>query len=335
MSGKAPFGSVAAGTTTVLTAEARDLYLRVVRAGGQHPQTATDPVEAAALAELVELGLLVPDTTEAGHLIAVDPTQLAAGLANTWQRQALDLLARTTSLPTEFHDLFQAFHSPADIGGSIEYVHGKVLINQKIQQYVDSGMKEALALQPGGPRPPELLDATFERDLGSLGRGTTMRTIYHASTRYHQPTRDYVAKLTKAGGQYRTLDEPYGRLIVLDRRLAVIPVGDDMNMAAFIHEPAIAAYLTDAVFEPSWNRALTFDGDRSVPQQVVSRLRQTIIELLLAGTNHRVIARRLGISERTLARHIAEMREDYNVDSLFQLGYVLAQASAASQLPGE
>ncbi|MFD8482299.1 helix-turn-helix domain-containing protein [Kitasatospora sp. NPDC059673] len=335
MSGKAPFGSVAAGTTTVLTAEARDLYLRVVRAGGQHPQSAADPVEAAALAELVGLGLLVPDTTEAGHLIAVDPTQLAAGLANTWQRQALDLLSRTISLPTEFHDLFQAYHSPADLGGSIEYVRGKVLINQKIQQYVDSGMKEALALQPGGPRPPELLDATFERDLSSLSRGTTMRTIYHASTRYHQPTRDYVAKLTKAGGQYRTLDEPYGRLIVLDRRLAVIPVGDDMGLAAFIHEPAIAAYLTDAVFEPSWNRALTFDGDRSVPQQVVSRLRQTIIELLLAGTNHRVIARRLGISERTLARHIAEMREDYNVDSLFQLGYVLAQASAASQLPGE
>jgi DNA-binding NarL/FixJ family response regulator len=123
------------------------------------------------------------------------------------------------------------------------------------------------------------------------------------------------------------LDEPYTRLIVIDRRVAVIPVADDLSLAAFIHDQAIINYLVEEVFERNWSRALDFDGDRAVPQHVVSRLRQTIIDLLLKGTNHRVIARRLGISERTLARHIAEMREEYNVDSLFQLGYVLARAS--------
>ncbi|WP_441251328.1 helix-turn-helix domain-containing protein [Kitasatospora sp. McL0602] len=281
----------------------------------------------SSLAELVDIGLLVPDSDEPGSLVAVDPTQLASSLSSAWQRQALDLLSRAVSLPTDLQELALAFHPQEQTGGCIEYVRGKVLINQKLQQCISAGMEEALALQPGGPRPPELLDSMVERDLDTLRRGTTMRTIYHASTRYHQPTRDYVATLAKAGGQYRTLDEPYTRLIVIDRRIAVIPVADDMSLAAFIHEPAIAHYLAEEVFEPSWGRALGFDGDRSVPQQVVSRLRQTIIDLLLAGTNHRVIARRLGISERTLARHIAEMREDYNVDSLFQLGYVLARAS--------
>lgn len=180
-------------------------------------------------------------------------------------------------------------------------------------------------MQPGGPRPPELLASGIERDLETLRQGASMRTIYNASTRYHQPTRDYVSLLSKEGWQFRTLDEPYARLIVINRRFAVIPVAED-NLAAFIYDPAVISFLVEEVFEKNWNRALAFDGDRTVPQEVVSRLRQTIIDLLLSGTNHRVIARRLGISERTLARHIAEMREDYNVDSLFQLGYVLGRS---------
>ncbi|MFF2141142.1 helix-turn-helix domain-containing protein [Kitasatospora sp. NPDC058190] len=306
------------------------MYLEIVKNGGRFPCDTHSLEDGDRLAELLGMGLLVPDSDEPDVLVAVDPAQLADRISNTWQRQALDLLSRAVSLPLELQELSQEFHSQRQTGGSIEYVHGKVLINQRLGQCISAGMEEALALQPGGPRPPELLDAMIERDLETLERGTTMRTIYHASTRYHQPTRDYVAKLAGAGGQFRTLDEPYIRLIVIDRRIAVVPIADDMTSAAFIFEPTIANYLAEAVFEPSWNRALDFDGDRAVPQQVVPRLRQTIIDLLLAGANHRVIARRLGISERTLARHIAEMREEYNVDSLFQLGYALARASEGS-----
>ncbi|GAA4857307.1 helix-turn-helix domain-containing protein [Kitasatospora terrestris] len=323
MSGRESSGTV--GNTSTLSMEARTLYLKIVEDGGKlHRDTA---VCGAELDELVRIGLLVPDSDEPGILVAVDPAQLSDSLSKGWQRQALDLLSQAVSIPSEFQELVQAFHVPEKSGGSIEHVRGKVLINQRIAQVVAAGMEEALAMQPGGPRPPDVLASMIERDLDTLQRGTTMRTIYHASTRYHQPTRDYVATLAKAGGQYRTLDEPYTRLIVIDRRIAVIPLLDDMNLAVFIHDPAVVNYMAEEVFEKCWSRALDFDGDRAVPQQVVSRLRQTIIDLLLAGTNHRVIARRLGISERTLARHIAEMREDYNVESLFQLGYVLARAS--------
>ncbi|WP_147437101.1 helix-turn-helix domain-containing protein [Streptomyces sp. TLI_171] len=173
-----------------------------------------------------------------------------------------------------------------------------------------------------------MLAAALDGDLKALRRGTAMRTIYHASTRYHQPTRDYVATLSAEGWQFRTLDEPYTRLIIIDRKVAILPSSEDINnFATFIHDQSVVNFLMEEVFERNWSRALDFDGERTVPQQVVSRLRQTIVDLLLAGTNHRVIARRLGISERTLARHLAEMREDYNVDSLFQLGYVLGHSA--------
>ncbi|KQV19763.1 MULTISPECIES: helix-turn-helix domain-containing protein [unclassified Kitasatospora] len=315
------------GASRALSAAAKALYLSALEANGRLVGAAADPTRDDALNELIGIGLLVPDTDDQKSLVAVDPAQLSASLSSTWQRQALDLLARAISLPNDLHDLAEEFHTPMQTGGTIEYVRGKALINQRLQQAMGAGLEEGLAMQPGGPRPPEVLAASITRDLETLRSGAAMRTIYHASTRYHQPTRDYVATLAEAGWQFRTLDEPYTRLLVIDRRLAVIPVADDMSLAAFVSDQAVINYLAEEVFERNWSRALGFDGDRTVPQQVVSRLRRTIIDLLLDGTNHRVIARRLGISERTLARHIAEMREDYNVDSLFQLGYVLARAS--------
>ncbi|WP_052391184.1 TrmB family transcriptional regulator [Streptomyces sp. NRRL B-24484] len=314
----------------VLSSEARQLYRNVLKSHGRLSPDLEAPEGSKALDELLDIGLLVPDTDDPAVLVAVDPEQLSARLTSLWQRKALDLLHRAVALPADLQDLAEDFRTPRKAGGIIEYVHGKVLINQRLGQLVSGCSEEMLAAQPGGPRPPEALAGVIARDLETLRRGATIRTIYHPSTRYHAPTRDYVASITTAGGRVRTLDEPYTRLIVIDRRTAVIPVVDDLNLAAFIHDQAVISYLIEEVFERNWSRALDFDGSPTVPPQVVSRLRQTIIDLMLKGINHRVIARRLGISERTLARHIAEMREDYQVESLFQLGWVLARSAKES-----
>ncbi|CAN3981963.1 TrmB family transcriptional regulator [Kitasatospora purpeofusca] len=313
------------GGLGVLSDNARKLYLDILHTHGRLMPENREAADAEYLQELLDIGLVVPDTDDPNVLVAVDPQQLSSGLIASWQRRALDLLSRAEALPIDLKDLTEAFHTPKQTGGSIEYVRGKVLINQRLGQLTTSCTEEFLAAQPGGPRPPEALASSRDRDLALLQRGASFRTIYHPSTRYHPATRDYVLAITDGGGEVRTLDEPYTRLIVVDRRTAIIPVADDLNVAAFIHDRAIISYLVSDIFERNWNRALEFDGARAVPQEVISRLRQTIIDLLLKGTSHRVIARSLGISERTLARHIADMREDYKVDSLFQLGYVLAR----------
>ncbi len=314
------------GGPGVLSSAARALYGSVLRAGGRLPP-GLRPFDESHLLELTGIGLLVPDTDDPDVLIAVDPKQLSSALSTAWQRKAVDLLTRALALPTDLHDLAEAFHTPEQIGGTIQYVRGKVLINQRLEELVARCTEEILTAQPGGPRPPEALAGVIGRDLEALGRGVALRLLYHPSTRYHGPSRDFVAAITRGGAQVRTLDDSYTRLIILDRRTVVIPVAGDLNVAAFVHDQAVINYLIDEVFERNWARGLDFDGSSSVPPEVISRLRQAIIDLLLKGTNHRVIARRLGISERTLARHIAEMREEYNVESLFQLGYVLARAA--------
>ena len=53
--------------------------------------------------------------------------------------------------------------------------------------------------------------------------GVTMRTLYQHSARRQVATNKYVAAVTAEGAQVRTLDEFFNRLIVVDRRIAIVP----------------------------------------------------------------------------------------------------------------
>ena len=70
----------------------------------------------------------------------------------------------------------------------------------------------------------------------SLERGVDMRTLYQHTARRSKATRDHVDRILEQGAQVRTLDEFFNRLIVVDRRLAVIP-GGAPDVAVAIHEP--------------------------------------------------------------------------------------------------
>jgi DNA-binding CsgD family transcriptional regulator len=315
----------------VLSAEARALYLRALGSRGRAARLHRDDTatfQASALQELLDVGLLVPDVDEdPDSLVAVDPRQISAALSSAWQTEAMELLSRSVALPAEMRSLVEAYEeggNQPESGGAIEYVHGKVEINQRLMTASDSGCKEMLTAQPGGGRRSVSMPSAIDTDVKLMRRGVVRRTIYQPSARYHAPTRQYVEVMTREGGHVRTLGEPFVRLIIIDRSLAVIPVSEDTGKAAFIRDEAVVGYLI-SVFEGMWERAIPFVGDRDVPPQVVTRLRRNIVRLMLEGVGHRAIARGLGLSERTLARHIAEMREEFEVETQFQLGWKMAQ----------
>ncbi|MCD0485364.1 hypothetical protein LO771_23990 [Streptacidiphilus sp. ASG 303] len=310
----------------LLSAGARQFYLEVVRSGGRC-SAGTDSPDGDVLEELRTIGLLVPDPDDRGVLVAVDPHQLSAGLSAAWQRQALELISRSVGIASDLQGLVEAYRetgAPEETGGVIDYVFGKVGINQRLVSLLEGCSEEMLTAQPGGGRSPEAIKTAIERDIAVLRRGASIRTVYQPSARYSAPTRHYVESMTKEGGQVRTLAEPFVRLIVIDRAVAVIPVGGDTGKAAFVRDEAVISYLV-GIFEGFWERAIPFTGGSEVPPQVVSRMRHQIVQFMLQGVGHRIIARRLGLSERTLARHIAEMREEYGAETLFQLGWQLAK----------
>ena len=108
-----------------------------------------------------------------------------------------------------------------------------------------------------GPAGPSSSSRRVDRDLRALERGVQMRTLYQHTARRSQATRDHVERILERGAKVRTLDEFFNRLIVIDRRLAVIP-GGSPDIALAIHDSNLVSYLAD-VFDRSWERAREYD----------------------------------------------------------------------------
>src|SRR5699024_9748440 len=108
---------------------------------------------------------------------------------------------------------------------------------------------ELLTAQPAGPRRTVGLELGIDRDQRALSRGVKMRTLYQHTARRSSSMRDYVEHMRQLGAKVRTLDEFFNRLIIIDRRLALIP-GETNETAVAINDLYLVSYLAD-VFERS------------------------------------------------------------------------------------
>ena len=129
--------------------------------------------------------------------------------------------------------------------------------------------------------------------------------------------------MTDLGGEVRTLDEFFNRMIVIDRRVALIPSTHDLGTALAVQEPAIVASLVD-VFMRSWERARPFTArDATVMRHIAREQRAMTMRMLIEGHSDPVSAKRLGVSPRTYAGYVADLKEEFDAETRFQLGYTL------------
>ncbi|MFD9357611.1 LuxR C-terminal-related transcriptional regulator [Streptomyces sp. NPDC060031] len=213
----------------------------------------------------------------------------------------------------------------------LELITDPAAIQQLIGQLIASAEQEVLTSHPGGGRPTRVLEQAIGRDESLLGRGVRLRTIYQHTARYSRPTAAYVERIAAKGGQVRTLGDGLMRMILIDRHTGIMAVRDDVAAALVVREPNVVDFMVHA-FERSWVEAEPFattvgpDQARSISDE----LRQTIVRLLAEGLEDKVIARRLGMSERTCQRHIAEVMRAVGAKSRFQAGFLLSAAASAS-----
>ncbi|MEU8508367.1 LuxR family transcriptional regulator [Streptomyces brevispora] len=214
------------------------------------------------------------------------------------------------------------------------YVHGLPEIGAAIQSVVDGARKEILTAQPDGPRPSAVLDKALDGVREQIDAGVFMRTLYQHSTRFDEPTKEYVRAVAGYGGQVRTLAEFFDRLIVVDQRTAFIPASADRTVVVVVTEPAVVRFLTD-MFERAWDRAEPYPflpvRAADAATEVVPDMREAICKLLIEGRSDREIARRLGLSLRTLQSHIARLKDAYSAQHRLQLGYLMARAEISEK----
>ncbi|MFE4260111.1 LuxR C-terminal-related transcriptional regulator [Streptomyces sp. NPDC056883] len=248
-------------------------------------------------------------------------------------RQTHDEMDR---LRGRLEELLPAYEAGTDLrarGGAnaLELVTDPAALQDLIGELVASAESEVLTCHPGGGRSTATLEGAVVRDEAMLARGVRMRTLYQHTARYSRPTAAYVERVTALGSQVRTVGDGLMRMILVDRHTGLMEVQDDIKAALVVREPNVVQFMAQT-FERTWAEAEPFNTTIGPDQarSISDELRQTIVRLLAEGLEDKVIARRLGMSERTCQRHIAEIMRAVGAKSRFQAGFLLSATAAAT-----
>ncbi|MDN5893279.1 MAG: LuxR family transcriptional regulator, partial [Nocardioides sp.] len=221
-------------------AAGNEIYEAVTSRGGLPIEDAVftqDAETAEATTMLLEMGLL---TCEGGRYHAADPHTAQASVVGPLGQQGAAMIHEASQWSQLFAGLGQTYRrSPATEDGPITRLVGPDQIERFLADVVPHAQAELLTAQPQAGRSAATLKIASERDVSALQRGVSMRTIYQHAARRSRATRAYVARVTEHGGEVRTLDEFFNRLIVVDREVAVIPSGDDLKVALAIRDVAL------------------------------------------------------------------------------------------------
>lgn len=182
-----------------------------------------------ALDTLSELALVRPAAGDAGRLRAVSPD---IGMEILMARQQAQLAAHQQRLEASRAAAAQLISEyaelrPATSHPDVEQLVGLDHIRDRLAVLTREVSEEFLAFAPGGPQTAENMAASRPLNQDLLARGVRMRTIYLDSVRTSKPTVEHADWLARLGGQVRTVPSLPTRMILMDRRIAMISVNSD------------------------------------------------------------------------------------------------------------
>ncbi len=315
---------------------AATLYDEIVAAGGiaaADPRIAAEGPQRRAFDLLVGLGLVQLDR-DADRWLPEDPGTVQSRVVSPLSQQATTLLEESSEWARAFAQLSQSWRrAPVSAErGPFTYLHLEA-IGPFLAGLVAEAEDEMLTAQPQAGRDAASLAEAALRDTAMLERGARMRTLYQHSARRSTFTATYVAAVSDRGAEVRTLDEFFRRMIIVDRRVAVIPASDDLKSAVAVREPSVVAFLVD-IFERTWERARPFTNrEATTLKDIAGEQRAMTIRMLVEGHSDPVSAKRLGVSPRTYAGYVAVLKAEYESATRFQLGYAMGRAGVSGHEP--
>lgn len=288
-----------------------------------------DEVEDA-LQQLIDLGLLNSHhdaESQDERLTAIPPATAGAQFLLPAIRELRDRQRTIDDAYAGLTALIPVYESSAlgDLGkDSVQVVPDLGAVRQLITELSTRATSEVLTSQPGGARPEHVLSEATARTTELLKRGVRMRTLYHHTAQFSQPTLEHVGLITELGAEVRTVNDAFMRLLVFDGEVAVIPLQGHPTGAALIRDPSVVDFAV-ASFERAWASAtpLPHSYSRSHVVNVSEDLKLALLRLLTEGHEDKVIAKRLGMSLRTYQRHLSAIMSRIGARNRLHAGYLI------------
>ncbi|MEV0782390.1 LuxR C-terminal-related transcriptional regulator [Streptomyces sp. NPDC050423] len=275
---------------------------------------------------LRDLHLMVADRRSPGSMIPVPPETASHAVLAPLQAAVLDrrrTLRATRAALSVFEALYADVHRTER--PALTRLSGEAVISKALDAAVGGCREQVRTAHPGGGRPAHVLQEALIRDLGSLRRGIRQRTIYQHTVRSDRTTLAYIEQVTAAGAEIRTLAEVADRVIVFDRDLAFVPFSDEPHHALRVQHPSLVRFLARG-FDEAWARSVPVRPERAPLRTpvITSDLQRAILRAVVNGETDASIARRIGMSRRTVAEHMRKVSEQLGSTSRAQLGYLVA-----------
>jgi DNA-binding CsgD family transcriptional regulator len=194
-------------------------------------------------------------------------------------------------------------------------------VRSHLTQLAQGATSEVRAFMPGPALSQAALDASRPLDVQTLTRGVRMQTIYLETVRKDPATVDYAHWFAGQGGQARTMPALPMRLILCDRSVAVLPVKQNASEeGAFVIRLSSIVTALNQLFDLTWERATPLGEARAPQCDGPSERDLALLRMLEDGHTDEVIARKLGVSIRTVRRLMSDLFKTLNAESRFQAG---------------
>ncbi|MHB8718350.1 MAG: helix-turn-helix transcriptional regulator [Candidatus Dormibacteria bacterium] len=280
---------------------------------------------AAACASLEASGLVSRSLDRPARLTAVRPDVAVEALV---LRQT-ERLQRARLAAADLLERYRRHARPdARVADLLEVVEGREGIAQRFLQLQAEARDEILVLD----RPPYVVDPAdnVAAETSVLERRVRARVIYDTSS-LSQEHLALIREHARAGEQARVMDGVPMKLIIVDRRVGLVPLRQDepgLEGRLVVHtSPLLDALLV--LFETLWRAAAPLPR-REAPGVDTADLGlseddRMLLALVAAGLKDEVVAARLGITERTVARRLRVLFTRLGATTRFQAGLQAAR----------
>ncbi|NUT93948.1 MAG: response regulator transcription factor [Saccharothrix sp.] len=301
--------------TSVLSEPAAKLYEKLIVSGGVALAGQPDLVESPPARELIDKGFARARYVGEPRLLPVDPLRAVDGAIMSKQRQILDQYQMLLRLRDEMQALQQVYRSSVPLAEELHQDLVRVITDREeigalSVELCLSAQHDVLSLETEHfSRPP---DPRSARPLPTevVERGVRFRNIYTKATLELPGAQEMLRTSVEAGWQCRVYPQFPMKMVLVDERAALVPLGPTgMEGALLVRAPVIAAALR-TYFELLWNKAVPIDGPVKLPPE-----QDQVLRLVLTGMTDAAIARHLGVSERTVRRHVGALLEALNASN--------------------
>ncbi|RZS44310.1 sugar-specific transcriptional regulator TrmB [Herbihabitans rhizosphaerae] len=276
---------------------------------------------------LVELGVAkVARDGDLGVALA-HPVSALGDLIERREDELLRMHRRVGDTRAEVAELGMRFAGRAglvaDPDSGIERVTDLEVLRERLEELAFFTRSTVYAVQPGGALSEEMLNASRPLDLRALRRGVDMRIIYNTTFLADQYCRDYLRDIVAAGAAVRITDDSLDRMIIMDKRVVVVPIDPDRSHLGgqIVRQPGLVMGFM-RLFDQLWDaaRPLPWADEEDERAFVPTDEDRQVLALLASGSTDETAARAAGISVRHLRRRVAKLMERLDAGSRFEAG---------------